>query len=110
MSTGQSKPVPNEHQKQLIMKAAKAAGLTYNWSAEHGFMLHGAVSAWNPLEDDGDAMLIANHLIMSINLDHNGARAWIGEDEADGGGEGSPYRALRFAIVRLAAKLGERCS
>jgi hypothetical protein len=96
-------PSPNSAQQPLIAAAAKAAGLIASWDVYRGFVLNGTATSWNPWVDDGHAMLIASKLLMSLQLDHDGAKAWIGEDAISVNNGGNPYAELREAIVRLAA-------
>ena len=46
---------------ELLMAAAKAAGLKVILPAAHqrGLWIEGLEDEWNPLEDDGDALLLS---------------------------------------------------
>jgi len=105
MTTNQTLAIPNATQRVLLEQAAEAAAINLNWSSDRGFGEYGTFARWNALESDGDAMAIASKLLMSIQLDHNGARAWIGEHVVEIKVPGNPYANLRLAIVRLAAQM-----
>ncbi len=108
--------------RELLEKAAKAAGLTVLRSrmddmAHHDFLIEGEgvrnigqrCYPWNPLTDDGDAFRLAVQLRMNIRLDGRPACVWIGPgsrsyfEDMDGGDD--PYAATRRAIVRAAAAM-----
>ena len=100
--------------RELLELAAKAVGITLEWDGNpsewmpmyyEGKTYH----AWNPLDDDGDALRLAVKLrldiVISDDLKHTVARkgflqmcveAW-GDDE---------NTATRRAIVRVAARIG----
>lgn len=102
--TASNIPMPNSTQHRLILAASKAAGLTPSYDVQRGFMLD-SMTPWNPLESSGDALLIAEKLIMSFQVDRRGAKAWLGEDVVEENNPGRTFYAdLRLAIVRLAAK------
>jgi hypothetical protein len=96
--------------RELLEKAAKAAGLTYRddlWSAGHVQNQHGSWYEWNPLADDGDALRLAVRLQIGV-LPHmeatsarNSSYKWCNEDSRN-----DPYAATRRAIVRAAAAIG----
>lgn len=115
--------------RELLEKAAKAAGLKGDWRLKHdAFWLYrenskGVVeitaNCWNPLTDDGDALRLAVKLNLQIGFDAlpDGAVVaisfpydtdfdedyfileWLNKD---------PIAATRRAIVRAAAILGEQ--
>lgn len=105
--------------RELLEKAAKAAGVHANQWADPGELLedkggwvqfigYGRVSIWNPLTDDGDALRLAVKLRLSIDVDFQATHAY-----ADGKGavcqhNDDPHAATRRAIVRTAAAIGEQ--
>jgi len=98
-------PQPNTDPHQLVVSASKAAAIFPSYDVDRGFML-GATTSWNPRENSGDALLIAETLIMSIQVDGNVAKAWIGEDiETETNPGRNVYADLRLAIVKLAARM-----
>lgn len=93
----------------MLESAAKAAAIQCKWDYTRGFTSYETSETWNPLVSDADAMALASALNMSITIDEKGARAWVGDYIADGSDVADPYAALRFAIVRVAAKIGTDC-
>lgn len=109
--------------RELLEKAAKAAGIEVEWDDEEfadlravseGMFLKGKRSPdnskyWNPLTDDGDALRLAVKLRIRVEWWKNGVEAShpklqntaIYETEDD------PYSTTRRAIVRAAAAIGE---
>jgi hypothetical protein len=89
--------------RELLELAAKAYGI------DHWYGKEGTID-WNPLEDDGDALRLA----VKLGLEFQYYCRWGDDVEVvDCSGElealgSDPYRATRRAIVRAAAKLGER--
>lgn len=67
---------------------------------------------WNPLDDDGDALVLAVDLKLDIALhdvgdvSQSGAFLLRGKVEAYEVHNGDPYAATRRAIVRAAAEIG----
>lgn len=109
---------------QLILDAAKAAGLTVQWSDNCGDFTIGAPYSrderrWNPLTDDADAFRLAVKLGLTVAT-ANGSKGDIAEvyrnqsivgrsDEGRAELHGSDsLAATRRAIVRAAAALGGR--
>lgn len=99
--------------RELLEKAAKAAGLSFHVSREwhdKGSILVND-SHWNPLEDDGDALRLAVKLGMCLGVvyrstgDYSAAGKY-GEVRQDHD-RSDPYAATRRAIVRAAAAMGE---
>lgn len=99
--------------RELLELAAKAAGmrLTFRASgdpfAQKGFNSR----AWNPLTDDGDAIRLAETLSISIHWCITGrvyAHAKGGIVEVYESSREDRAANLRRAIVRAAAKIGER--
>lgn len=97
--------------RELLEKAAKAAGLPYtadNYaSPEEDLGGWGMVESigvfWNPLTDDGDALRLAVKLQLDIEFVNGDALVL---SVAQGGGD--PYADTRRAIVRAAAKIADK--
>lgn len=103
--------------RELLELAAKAAGVVlHRWGdvwagepGEEGFQTDG-YGRWNPLTDDGDALRLAMHLQMTLDLGHRGAsvrspgRPAIEEFCHQDSGENP--ECTRRAIVRAAAEIG----
>lgn len=113
--------------RELLQAAAKAAGIEAHypfgpseiyvrfagpWAFRDTSDDQGALKAWNPLEDDGDALRLAVKLrleiapqcyragFVEVYMEHTNPIAEpVGTD---------PYAATRRAIVRAAAALGEQ--
>ena len=104
--------------KELLKKAAKAAGIEFDWchngvAIDHGFGEIGVhkgkwVNVWNPLTDDGDALRLAVKLDMFVDIKNgfSGAQV-IHKSFCSEEHKGDPYAATRRAIVRAAAAIGE---
>lgn len=106
--------------KTMLELAARAAGITGNWSRWHqsygdlwveGLDCGGPI-LWNPLTDDGDALRLAVKLGLLVDV----SCAFIAKktavtngtvDEAEPHGS-DPYAATRRAIVRAAAEIGKK--
>lgn len=102
-----SRKAPEGQAKTLLEKAAKAAGVRVKYSAKDGFTSYDAPFAvWNPLESDGDAMMLASKLLMCFQVDHDGVRVWIGEHVIEER-TADVYPAFRLAIVRLAVEMAD---
>jgi len=98
--------------KELLVKAAKAAGIAISFDDNGTPWFDGDKYVWNPLTDDGDALRLAVKLNIVVwehgqydramaEVRYGAARGeyWeLGED---------PYAATRRAIVRAAASIGE---
>lgn len=105
--------------RELLEKAAKAAGLPYKWLPALGRMSHiidaGRIEHWNPLADDGDALRLAVKLNLTIQRpwdddqnDLREIRVWSSEpDYVFELTYPDPYASTRRAIVRAAAALGD---
>ena len=106
--------------KQLLMDAAKAAGMNeWKWSGlGMSKMLDpsnpektGSIgNNWNPLTDDGDALRLA----VKLNFLVDSSAIQGATDAGDGTTfyqcelhNGDPYAATRRAIVRAAAEIGK---
>lgn len=105
--------------KELLIAAAKAAGIPHRWNHFWGGMYvrrddekgEGWLSdiGWNPLTDDGDALRLAVRLCMELSIDPR--TAWAMADGDLGAGKAcevgdDPLAATRRAIVRAAAEIG----
>lgn len=105
--------------RELLVLAAKAVGINIRWQdwgndRDSGYVYNVpwrggfAVTKWNPLEDDGDALRLA----VRLNLDIRGSMACGNMRYVTHGG--STYadlstdhmEAQRGAIVRAAAEIG----
>jgi hypothetical protein len=101
----------NMEDKELLELAAKAAGISIKWSIPFASVPELLEADWNPLEDDGDALLLAVKLRMRVEPWGSGASAVVSIDnraivaEAHYGDD--PARATRRAIVRAAAEIGK---
>lgn len=110
--------------RELLEMAAKAAGNGATWRGSDAFKLYSMVlpsgTAWNPLDDDGDALRLAVRLQLTIHNEHiNAGVAYctgIGDATAypvvDSGSDEDEvipddYIATRRAIVRAAAEIGK---
>jgi hypothetical protein len=86
--------------RELLELAAKACGL-------EEAKMRIEFNQWNPIEDDGDALRLAVHLNMNLDVvdASSGAQvlhvAWCSEPHHD-----DPLAATRRAIVRAAAEIG----
>lgn len=103
--------------RELLELAAKAAGIqVLKWSTNHagGEIGRGLArnEEWNPLNDDGDALRLVTHLLLSVTLNSFGAG--VGGVFPDGrqvfrrekSGAGGLPAATRRAIVLAAAEIG----
>ncbi len=102
--------------REMLELAAKAAGIRLEWDGDprdwqpmyyDGKTYH----AWNPREDDGDALRLAVKLHIDVN--HGGSivvservgPVEVGVAESK---KTNPYAATRRAIVRAAAEIGRK--
>ena len=99
--------------KELLELAAKAAGLkpTTNALGQPSWTtgLGSGCFAWNPLQDDGDALRLAVKLEMTIDIDDKKVIAFgvfYGYLKSEAIND-DPYAAARRAIVRAAAEIGK---
>jgi hypothetical protein len=96
--------------RELLELAAKAAGISADYWT---------VDGWNPLYDDGDALLLAVNLGINISfppyMKHerpvvHAGKYWDNSDDCWYPFEElldiNPYAATRRAIVRAAAQIG----
>ena len=107
--------------KELLEYAAKAAGIKGRWGREgyiernEGFIPKGWRRAWNPLNNDSDALRLA--VILELEIYHGddegeavfvkvlreNEKPWYIEEMYNS----DPYAATRRAIVRAAAEIGK---
>lgn len=106
--------------RELLEKAAKAAGLAVIIPASHqrGLWIEGLEDEWNPLTDDGDALRLAVKLsqmdggvalCLNSRLNSYGfAQCYTNERVVSPTEDMSrdPYAATRRVIVRSAAEIG----
>ena len=112
--------------RELLKRAAKAAGIELKWDGDFPCRIKrsGNSQAWNPLEDDGDALRLAVKLGISITpypIYNSKARHSVvakqrrlsdtlreaNPTEVIELYEGSPAKATRRAITRAAAAIGK---
>jgi len=94
--------------RELLEKAAKAAGeITPSWYGNQNY-LDGVLGRWNPLTDDGDALrlMVDLRILLRQRSDMVDAKAspFVAMRELYGT---DPYAATRRAIVRAAAEIGK---
>ena len=91
--------------KELLELAAKAAGITVNFDRARRDW------AWNPLDDDGDALRLAVKLGMQVYIwqpnDGLGTHYTEINRKFVEGHKDDPQSATRRAIVRAAAEIGK---
>ena len=104
--------------KELVKRAALAAGLNLAFDSVGGLWYtwvetEDGQSVWNPLEDDGDALRLANKLFLEVRHVHGKAHAgmmdgfWCSEPWFPSGDQDE---ATRRAIVRAAAAMADRAA
>lgn len=102
-----------QEQRRLLELAAKAAGiwpvLCYE-SARNCLRIgdRKSYTLWRPLTDDGDALRLAIDLELDVSLGKNGAVVEFGKLQIEELNANDPYAAVRLAIVRAAAAIGEK--
>ena len=92
--------------RELLEKAAKAAGMEASYVGPQGLYTHATdCKVWNPLTDDGDALRLAVKLRMCVSPYEyvTNQQVFIEIDDATD----DPYAATRRAIVRAAAEIGK---
>jgi len=102
--------------RELLVLAAKAAGLPVDMDAEGGigWFACGTDSDgdpvwWNPLKDDGDALRLAVKLHMSVSINSDATDVYDGErSHLRELHHANAAAATRRAIVRAAAAIGEK--
>ena len=103
-----------QEQRRLLELAAKAAnvdfytpeGMDTPW-CKKGFYLRGCI-VWNPIDDDGDALRLAIDLELDVSLGKSSAVIEFGRLQIEELDASDPYAAVRLAIVRAAAAIGEK--
>ena len=101
--------------RELLELAAKAAGKDVDlgrYDEDFGFAIKDMALWWNPLHDDGDALRLAADLRLSCMTHENFSASASSLDgraygEAAADNPAARYVALRSAIVRAAAAIGE---
>ena len=96
--------------KELLEKAAKAAGIEIEWTTPYvalGDFVQ--VPNWNPLTDDGDALRLAVKLNLNVYCSTKNIvkTAYPNQVFAEELKQPDPYAATRRAIVRAAAEIGK---
>lgn len=101
--------------RELLELAAKAAGYTVDADGDRTDVRDngGGPMRWNPLDDDGDAMRLANKLGLDVGIDPAFSRTSIaslrGGPACQVSHQAYPVEAAtRRAIVTVAAELGGR--
>lgn len=103
---------------EMLVLAAKAAGIPIkpctcsnpNYPFAHDEPVSGKYGHWNPLVRDGDALRLAGEIKTCIDIEadevvvYYAVGKYVREVPA---GEGTIHAAMRRAIVRAAAKIGE---
>ena len=99
-----------QEQRRLLELAAKAAGMKARYFADHwpGLKVFGDPRPWNPIDDDGDALRLAIDLELDVSLGKSGAVVEFGRLQIEELDASDPYAAVRLAIVRAAAAVGEK--
>ena len=100
-----------QEQRMLLELAAKAAGykvydggkLFWIWKDSNVEWVD-----WNPLTDDGDALRLAIDLELDVSLGKSSAVIEFGRLQIEELDASDPYAAVRLAIVRAAAAIGEK--
>ena len=96
---------------ELLVLAAKAAGMKLVYAPDNGPLrgcqfIDGKSAAWNPLNNDGDALRLAVKCGININMDDQSAwqrrKSDLSLIQEYWGGDYDP--CYRRAIVRVAAK------
>ena len=110
----------SQSNRELLELAAKAAGLTVMWSEPfkryERFVLEKYAGAWNPLTDDGDALLLLASLRLDILFNDQLKEVWVRRKNDAGLFElygvvsyEAPLKPtpanIRYAIVLAAASL-----
>lgn len=101
-------------EREMLELAAKACGMTVSEALGKIGRPTCTYSRWNPLDDDGDALRLAETLGMTLCMDGTGTVSAHNSDE-DGIqevfitqeiGKTGRISAARLAIVRAAAEIG----
>ena len=99
-----------KNDRELLELAAKASGVDLQYADDEGLLPYDSYTGvdWNPLTDDGDALLLAVKLELSLDLRHSSNEVRVfGLQRIDEGAQ-DPYAATRRAIVRAAADIGNQ--
>ncbi|WP_409266836.1 hypothetical protein [Massilia sp. BHUDP2] len=99
------KPVPNDTVRHYLQRAAEAGGIQVKWDQENGFTRYDNNARWNPWDDNGDALDLAEKMMMTFSLEPSRVAVhWglYGEEE----NTQDTYATLRRLIVRVAAESG----
>jgi hypothetical protein len=93
--------------KQLLIDAAKAAGINLEWDGHPDkwqpmFYQGKTYHAWTPLEDDGDLFRLAQKLNIVIDFNEGFAEHWstLRHHFGDNG------RTVHHAVLQVAAEIG----
>lgn len=102
-------------ERKLLEWAARAAGLNFDptFIGKYGLRVasehnQGEQYDWNPLEDDGQALRLANQLKMLVGIDGRFCEVMfgVGGYVKELAGRYNPDPDVRRAIVRAAAEIG----
>lgn len=106
----------NMNDRELLELAANAAG--YKWREDirrmrdeigvYALLIPGVSLAWNPLDNDGDALRLAVMLGIQFHIegDDEDEMAWANDVSAFTNGDA--LSSVRRAIVRAAAEIGRK--
>lgn len=110
-----------QEQRGLLELAAKAVGFIDDATNESGatglhrgsddvFYITSADGwrEWTPYTDDGDALRLAIDLELDVSLGKSGAVVEFGRLQIEELDASDPYAAVRLAIVRAAAAIGQK--
>jgi hypothetical protein len=106
-----------ETDRELLERAAKAAGMDALWGGPHGMQERRVPKGeyawvWNPLVSDGDALRLAVKRRMHFEIVDGWSVCYAGSVMAEQFSErhdnGDPNAATRRAIVRAAASLATK--
>ncbi len=93
--------------RELLELAAKAAGLrVVAVAGDRGLWVWDGEDEWNPRADDGDALRLAVRCAQRFGF-YRFMRAWLIAMATEQGDPSDPYAAVRLAIVRAAAEIGQ---
>ena len=102
----------NTNDRELLELAAKACGeLTPSWYNNENYF-NGVLSRWNPLEDDGDALLLVVKLGLAVFVWKDETVVMNCKTEEDfkfveHHANGGSLASTRRAIVRAAAEIAK---
>ncbi|WP_122408970.1 hypothetical protein [Pseudomonas viridiflava] len=105
--------IERERDAEIISMAARAAGLSVQWSNNCGDFSIGepysrGEKRWNPLEFDQDAFRLAVQLKLFPQMMNMGQEVGIEDLDIFESFSPDPYAATRRAIVRAAAEVGRK--